>query len=112
MYNVFINDRCIGCGICSLKCPIQSIYGVLDSIFKIVEEECVGCRICVLICPVNCIKFDKKKINVRLNRFVIREKVLIKENVFLISSTKRLHFDFNNYLYVCDRLINYQKNLF
>lgn len=112
MYSIFINDRCIGCGICSIKCPIQSIYGILDSGFKIVEAECIGCRLCVFVCPVTCIDVDLEKFNIRLNKFVIKQKLFIKESVFFVNSVKLLHFDFNNNFYVRDKLINYRKQLF
>lgn len=97
---------------CSVKCPIQSIYGISDDVFKIVETECIGCRICVFVCPVACIDVELEKCNIKLNKFVIKQKLLIKERVFFFSSVKRLYFDFNNNLYVRDKLTNYQKRLF
>lgn len=112
MYNITITDECIGCGFCSIKCPIQSIYGIRTNILNIVEEECIGCKICIFVCPVKCIKINTIKVDIKLNKFVIRQKILIKNSVFLNDLINKLHFSFSNSLYVYNNFFNYSKSMF
>ena len=39
-------DKCIGCSLCSKKCPVDAISGVVKSPFVIDGEKCVKCSQC------------------------------------------------------------------
>lgn len=60
-------DRCKGCELCILYCPLKSLElsstlnkrGVKFASFK-KEAKCSGCGFCFLICPDNCIRIYKE----------------------------------------------------
>ena len=39
-------DKCVGCSLCSKKCPVDAISGVVKSPFVIDGEKCVKCSQC------------------------------------------------------------------
>ena len=66
-----IIDKCIACGICAEKCPMDAItvsdYAIVD------EKLCIGCGVCARACPENAIRLLEGKRNV----FVPPKKVKI-----------------------------------
>ena len=54
-YETYVDDGCIGCGLCVDLCEVKSIS--LDSLkAKINPRYCCGCLMCVEDCPTNSIK--------------------------------------------------------
>jgi ferredoxin len=62
-------DRCIGCGICSRRCPIQAIDRVSDPDPRyrkfgrpVVDESlCIGCGVCTLRCKPGAMRLHHRK---------------------------------------------------
>jgi len=56
LMHFFINkDKCIGCGLCSRKCPVSCILGSRDEKYFITQEDCIKCGNCMEVCPVSAI---------------------------------------------------------
>ena len=45
-------SKCIGCGICVDKCPIEAV-SLIDGIANNDKHKCIGCGVCVHHCPEN-----------------------------------------------------------
>jgi len=52
----FITDKCIGCTICELKCPTDTISGRKNELYRIHPEGCIDCAVCAIYCPVDAIE--------------------------------------------------------
>jgi electron transport complex protein RnfB len=52
----FITDLCIGCGVCEIKCPTNTIWGETKGQFYIHPERCIDCSVCGIYCPVDAIQ--------------------------------------------------------
>ena len=48
-YNI-VADKCKGCSLCSKKCPVNAISGVIKTPYKIDNEACVRCGQCIENC--------------------------------------------------------------
>ncbi len=49
-------ELCRGCSLCSRKCPVDAISGVVKSPYVIDSEKCVRCGQCIDTCKFNAIK--------------------------------------------------------
>jgi NADH:ubiquinone oxidoreductase subunit F (NADH-binding)/Pyruvate/2-oxoacid:ferredoxin oxidoreductase delta subunit len=43
-------EKCTGCTLCAVKCPVNAIYGTRLQPFFIVDDKCIGCGICYDVC--------------------------------------------------------------
>ena len=73
MKRIFDKERCTGCGICTMNCPLQildisttkkNIKGKPIS-YIVDQSKCTNCMICSKVCPYLAITFedDHKKTN-------------------------------------------------
>ncbi len=51
-----VPDLCRGCSLCSKKCPVDAISGVVKSPYVINSDACVRCGQCIDTCKFNAIK--------------------------------------------------------
>jgi NADH-quinone oxidoreductase subunit F len=51
-----VADLCRGCSLCSRKCPVDAISGVVKTPYKIDSDKCVRCGQCIDTCKFNAIK--------------------------------------------------------
>ncbi len=54
-YNI-VAEKCKGCSLCSKKCPVNAISGVIKMPFKIDNEVCVRCGQCIENCKFGAIE--------------------------------------------------------
>ena len=54
-YNI-VAEKCKGCSLCSRKCPVNAISGVIKMPFKIDNEVCVRCGQCIENCKFGAIE--------------------------------------------------------
>lgn len=52
----FITEKCIGCSICEIKCPTDTIVGQKKAVFEILSDGCIDCGTCGIWCPADAIE--------------------------------------------------------
>jgi Na+-translocating ferredoxin:NAD+ oxidoreductase subunit B len=83
-------DKCIGCTLCILACPVDAILGASKSMHTVISEECTGCELCIEPCPVDCIKMEApdsedselikdKRSAVARSRYELKQQRILKE---------------------------------
>ncbi len=55
LFQYVITDKCIGCGVCKKKCPVDVISGEKKEKHIIDQENCIKCGECFQVCPVDAI---------------------------------------------------------
>jgi len=55
MHYLIDTDKCIGCGLCSRKCPVDCIPGSREEKYNITQVDCVKCSNCMEVCPVSAV---------------------------------------------------------
>lgn len=56
LFKYWINEDCIGCGLCSRECKSQAIIGNIKDKHYINHERCIKCGDCILVCPIQAIE--------------------------------------------------------
>jgi len=51
---MFIDDNCVGCGLCVESCPVEAI-SLLENSAAINKELCIECASCIDVCPLEAI---------------------------------------------------------
>ena len=51
-----IEDKCIGCTVCAMKCPVNCISGERKQVHKIDQDACIKCGACYDACKFDAIK--------------------------------------------------------
>jgi Na+-translocating ferredoxin:NAD+ oxidoreductase RNF subunit RnfB len=41
-----VDDLCIGCQLCRLKCPVEAMEGAKKVVHKVIQEKCIKCGTC------------------------------------------------------------------
>ena len=65
IFPLFLRERCIGCGRCSISCADgghQAITMDENRRPTLKGRNCVGCHLCVLVCPQGAIEPGKKRV--------------------------------------------------
>lgn len=55
LQNYYIVEKCVGCGICKKKCPVDAISGEKKELHHIDTNVCIKCNACLEACPVSAI---------------------------------------------------------
>ena len=50
-----LQDKCIGCGVCKVNCPVNAISGEVRNPHFIDQEKCTKCGTCMKVCRFNSI---------------------------------------------------------
>lgn len=83
MNNIFfINNKCVYCNACLKICPTHSIIKNINGFYIILDYSCVECFLCFYVCPVKAIEVYKVKSDFKINKYVLKDKIIIKNFLF------------------------------
>ncbi len=49
--------KCVGCSVCSKRCPVNAISGEIKKPFVIDEAKCIKCGVCAEACNFDAVNF-------------------------------------------------------
>jgi len=55
MHFIIDTEKCVGCGLCSRKCPVDCISSNQQTKYTITQKDCIKCSNCLEVCPVNAV---------------------------------------------------------
>ena len=53
-----LEDKCNGCQLCRLKCPVEAVAGAKKEVHRIIQENCIKCGTCYDACKFDAIVVD------------------------------------------------------
>ena len=53
-----LEDKCNGCQLCRLKCPVEAVAGAKKEVHHIIQEKCIKCGTCYDACKFDAIVVD------------------------------------------------------
>ncbi len=77
---MYVEERCVPCGICQERCP-QSAITIEDNYVTIDEETCNHCGICTDFCPHNALEYVGRDITVsELMKEIEKDAIFYEES--------------------------------
>ncbi|HVJ48619.1 FAD-binding protein [Desulfitobacterium sp.] len=52
-------SKCIGCGACTVECPVEALE-LVDGIVEVNAEKCTNCGSCVKVCPADALSLPEQ----------------------------------------------------
>jgi len=57
-----IKDKCIGCTLCAINCPVKAIFGIKKSKHEINPDICIECGLCGKLCNIGAVEDENGNI--------------------------------------------------
>ncbi len=75
-----ITDKCIGCGICKMVCPMEAIEGKRGKVHTIKSDLCIDCDACGKVCPQESVLDNQKNIckRIRFKKYWEKPRIIRK----------------------------------